>query len=40
MLTSVSVIFSLCERDIPSVGLRDILFAAKLAKRISLGAGE
>ena len=40
MLTAVSVIFSLCESDIQSVGLSDILFAAKLAKRISLGVGE
>ena len=40
MLTKVSVIFSLCESDIKSFGLSDILFAPKLAKQISLGVSR
>ena len=40
MLTKVSVIFSLCESDIKSLGLSDILFAPKLAKQISLGVSR
>ena len=40
MLTKGSVIFSLCESDIKSFGLSDILFAPKLAKQISLGVSR
>jgi len=40
MLTKVSVIFSLCESDIEALRFRDILFAHKLAKQISLGVSR